>query len=83
MRFGRSTKKAEAADTTINDVAVEEPVNGDGVGAEGGVVTRTETTATQDVEYPGGIKLLLLMLSIFISMFLVALVSSCPFIPSP
>ena len=33
------------------------------------------TTATEDVEYPSGPKLFLLITSVFISMFLVALVS--------
>lgn len=34
----------------------------------------TRTTATEDIVYPSGLKLALLMTSVFVSMFLVALV---------
>lgn len=52
----------------------------EGAGAE---ITKTETTATEDLEYPHGVKLLLLMASIFISMFLVALVGTVPEVSAP
>ncbi len=40
----------------------------------GGSLAQVDTTATEDIEYPSGLKLGLLLASIFISMFLVALV---------
>lgn len=54
---------------------------GDGEEKHGGDLQQAKTnatTATQDIEYPSGLKLVLLMSSIFISMFLVALVCSGP-----
>ncbi len=42
-------------------------------GADGADLAPASTTATQDIEYPSGVRLALILSSIFVSMFLVAL----------
>ncbi|KAM7206520.1 putative MFS aflatoxin efflux pump [Naviculisporaceae sp. PSN 640] len=59
--------------TTAHDNVNEKELEGQTDEGTGTALGHTDTTATKDIVYPSGLRLFLLMASIFISMFLVAL----------
>lgn len=61
-----------------HDGTPEKGLEGDADAGLGAPLDQTDTTATKDIVYPSGLRLFLLMASIFVSMFLVALVSPLP-----
>ncbi len=69
MLFKKGAQPAEPA--MLDDKAAEHQTAAAGQTDD---LTPTRTTATEDIVYPTGLKLALLLLSVFISMFLVALV---------
>ena len=64
--------EAQESRTTIPRASIEDPVH-DTITESG---DRTRITASSDV-YPTGIQLALLLLAVFVTMFLVALVGPC------
>ncbi|KAK3327477.1 putative MFS aflatoxin efflux pump [Cercophora scortea] len=81
MVFGKKAKDGAAAHNATNDATPAEPAAVD-VSAKSPepepepkpeVLERSTTTATEDIVYPSGVRLALLMVSVFSSMFLVAL----------
>lgn len=72
-----STTTAEAvpAPVIIDDGVIGLPGEDEAKPAQ---LAQTTTTATLDIVYPKGAKLVLLLLSVFVSMFLVSLVSCLP-----
>ena len=83
MFFKKKDKAASSTDPTAVGSEASPGQAGDGADmatvptrdAKGEGLAPVTTTATEDIVYPSGIKLGLLLASIFISMFLVALVS--------
>jgi hypothetical protein len=76
--FNRKKKEEEDAPAVVPPAAtVDDDLDGDDSAPEG--LAPVDTTATQDIEYPEGMRLLFLMSSVFISMFLVSLAR----LPSP
>ncbi len=74
MGLFRKSPKAGAADPA--PVADEDRRSNDDREDNVEDLAQVNTTATEDIVYPTGLKLALLLVSVFISMFLVALV--CP-----
>lgn len=79
--FFKRGKKEEAATNVVADGSITSAPHPDpnatkgenGAEAQPEGLAPTRTTATEDIVYPSGLKLALLMTSVFVSMFLVAL----------
>jgi len=87
--FGRKSKTPQGTGDNLEVTAAPEPVpvaaesaDDDVAEGKGEGLAQVNTTATQDIVYPSGLKLGLLLASVFITMFLVALVCCSPTPPS-
>lgn len=89
MPFFKRAKKADqvadppldGSNAAVPQAAANPGVDGEGEGEKNAMALAR--TRTEDIVYPKGIKLALLMTSVFVSMFLVALVCGLPIIFLP
>lgn len=72
--FTKKGTKEVSEPTTSSDADADSATGHDTTTADGSALEPT-TTGASTVEYPTGIKIVLIMASVFMSMFLVALVS--------